>query len=265
METIIDKARFGPWAIVTGASSGIGKGFAQQLAADGLNLVLVARRLSLLEEIGQSLSREFGIKYRAIEADLGQESAIEKIAEATDDLDIGLLVSNAGTGKPGKFLSFNYEEQKYFVQLNALSHFNLAHYFGGKIAKRKKGGMLITGAMGATEGVPYMASMAASKAFLLGLGKSLHYEFNEFGINITILITTPTDTAIVPLLGFDKDTMPMKPITVGQCVSEALAALSDNRISVMPGLKFRIVNALIPEAISRKMTGDLMKKNNKII
>ncbi len=265
MRTIIDKTRFGPWAIITGASSGIGKGFAQQLAADGLNVVLVARRLLLLEEIGKSLSSEFGVGYRTIEADLGQENAVKKIAEATHDLDIGLLVSNAGTGKPGKFLSFTYEEQKYFVQLNALSHFHLTHFFGQRIAKRKKGGVLITGAMGATEGVPYMASMAASKGFLLSLGKSLRYEFKEFGMNITVLITTPTDTAIIPLLGFDKGTMPMKPITVEQCVSEALVALSNNRVSVMPGLKFRIANALIPESVSRKMTGDLMKKNNKII
>ena len=87
MKTIIDKNRFGPWAIITGASSGIGKGIARQLAADGLNLVLVARRLPLLEEIGKSLSREFGIEYRAIEADLGQEGAVKKITEATNDLE----------------------------------------------------------------------------------------------------------------------------------------------------------------------------------
>ncbi|MBS1529811.1 MAG: SDR family NAD(P)-dependent oxidoreductase [Bacteroidetes bacterium] len=265
MKRLIDKNKFGPWAIVTGASSGIGKGIARQLAADGLNLILVARRLPLLEEIGKSLSGEFGIEYRVIEADLGQEGAVKKIAELTGDLDIGLLVSNAGTGKPGKFLSFSHGEQKYFLQLNALSHFDLTYCFGRKMAKRKSGGILITGAMGATDGVPYMASMAASKALLLSLGKSLHYEFKEFGINITILVTTPTDTAIIPLLGFDKDTMPMKPITVEQCVSEALGALAKNRISVMPGFKFRVTNALVPASVSRNMTGELMKKNNHIV
>src|SRR6185437_501280 len=173
MKKAIDINKFGPWAIVTGASSGIGKEFANQLAAHGLNLVLVARRQSLLEEIGVQLSAQFGIQYKIIEADLAEESAIEKIAEATENIDVGLLISNAGTGKPGRFLSFEAEQQKWFIQLNALSHFSLTHHFGRRFAKRGRGGMLLTGAMGATDGVPYMASMAASKAFLLGLAKSL--------------------------------------------------------------------------------------------
>ena len=265
MKKIIDKERFGPWAIVTGASSGIGKEFARQLAADGLNLVLVARRLSLLEDLGRSLTKEFGIRYRVIEADLAEENSIEKIAAATDDLDIGLLISNAGTGKAGKFLSFEEDEQKWFVRLNALSHLSLTHYFGRRFSKRGKGGVLLTGAMGAADGVPYMASMAGSKALLLSLGKSLHMEFKESGLHITVLITPPTDTPIVSKLGFNKDTMPMKVLPVEQCVKEALLAFRANRATIMPGLKFRIANALVPASISRKMTGDLMKKNNGIV
>jgi uncharacterized protein len=264
MEKIINKDLFGPWVVITGASSGIGKEFARQLATYGFDLVLVARRLHLLEEIGKQLTNEFGIRYRVIEADLAEQSSIEKIVNATKDLDIGLLISNAGTGKPAKFLSLDVDEHKWFLQLNAISHISLAHHFGRKFASQKKGGILLTGAMGATEGVPYMASMAGSKALLLSLGKSLHYEFRESGIHITVLITTPTDTAIVPLLGFNKETMPMRPITVEQCVRESLLALMTNRMTVMPGLKFRITSRLIPESVSRKITGDLMKKNNNI-
>jgi short-subunit dehydrogenase len=96
------------------------------------------------------------------------------------------------------------------------------------------------------------------------LVKSLHAEFKEFGIHITVLVTIPTDTQIVPQFGFNKDTMPMKPLSVVQCVMEALLVLSANRVTVMPGLNFRIANALIPASISRKMTGDLIKRNNKI-
>ena len=93
----IDKNKFGPWAIVTGASSGIGKEFARQLAASGLNLVLVARRLPVLEEVGRGLAKEFGVAYRAVGVDLSDEGFLETLAEATRDLDVGLVISNAGS------------------------------------------------------------------------------------------------------------------------------------------------------------------------
>src|SRR5579859_7630906 len=89
----VDKNKFGPWAMVTGASSGIGKEFARQLAASGLNLVLVARRLILLEALGQQLAKEYGIQYRAIGVDLSEEGFLGKIAPVIDNLDIGLLIS----------------------------------------------------------------------------------------------------------------------------------------------------------------------------
>ena len=96
MKNIIDRSKFGPWAIITGASSGIGKEFARQLAGAGFNLVLVARRVLLLNQLGAELSNEFKILYRAIEADLSKEISIKKIADVTEDLEVGLLISNAG-------------------------------------------------------------------------------------------------------------------------------------------------------------------------
>jgi NADP-dependent 3-hydroxy acid dehydrogenase YdfG len=86
----IDKNTFGPWAVVTGASSGIGKEFARQLAASGLNLVLVTRRLPLLEALGSQLAHEFGVHYRAVGVDLSEEGFLAPIEKATQDLDVGL-------------------------------------------------------------------------------------------------------------------------------------------------------------------------------
>src|SRR6266478_7276462 len=101
MQARVDSKRFGPWALITGASSGIGREFARQIAASHINVVLVARRQALLDALGTELSRDFGVKHRVVVADLSDEGFIAGLADATRDLDIGLVISNAGTGNPG--------------------------------------------------------------------------------------------------------------------------------------------------------------------
>jgi hypothetical protein len=160
----IDKRKFGPWAIITGASSGIGREFAKQLAQSGLNVILVARRLLLLHELGSQLASEYGIAYRAIGTDLAIDASIEAIAEATEDLDIGLLISCAGTGQIGRFLSFKQDELNYLIKINVLSFLRITHYFGARLAKRGRGGVLLVSALGASEGIPFSANGAGTKA-----------------------------------------------------------------------------------------------------
>jgi short-subunit dehydrogenase len=266
MKNIIDKNKFGPWAIVTGASSGIGEGFARQLAADGLNLVLVSRRISLMEELGAELAEKFKIKYRVVEADLSEDIAIKTIIDATDDLEVGLLISNAGTGNPRRFLDDEVADHKYILQLNVISYLSLTHYFGRKMVARKEGGIVLTGAMGATHGVPYMANAGATKGYISTLGKGLHIEFKEFGVHVTVLLTSPIDTANMTFtkVGYTKENTPVKPISVEQCVRETLLALSKNKMTVIPGRKFRIMNALTTGSTSRAMIATLMKKNKVV-
>src|SRR5436309_5831984 len=91
----VDRARYGPWAVVTGASSGIGREFARQLAANGINVVLVARRETPMREAGNEFTRVHGVEHRVVSLDLTGPGALERLAEATDDLDIGLAVANA--------------------------------------------------------------------------------------------------------------------------------------------------------------------------
>src|SRR6202051_3818501 len=101
MKAVLDKGQFGPWALVTGASSGIGKEFARQIAASGINVVLVARRDPLLAELGRAISQEFDVQYRALTTDLSQEGFIAGLADDTHNIDIGLVVSNASIGNTG--------------------------------------------------------------------------------------------------------------------------------------------------------------------
>jgi short-subunit dehydrogenase len=261
----VDKRRFGPWAVVTGASSGIGLEFARRLAESGINVVLVSRRPELLEEIGAGLAREFGVEYRVVEADLAMEGGTKIVADMTVDLDVGLLVSNAGTGRPGNFLSFTEEDLRWIAQLNAISYLVLTHIFGKRLAARGRGGVLLVSAMGADEGIPYNAQSAATKALVSTLVRGLHLEFQRLGLYITVLVVSPTDTPIFETLGFTKADMPIKPLSVQQCVGEALQALSANKLSIMPGRLYRIMNALMPASVARMMTARMMQKSSRFV
>lgn len=259
MKTTIDKKKFGPWAIVTGASSGIGKEFAKQIASNGINVVLVARRLSLLKQVGDEMTKKFGIEYRAVEADLSTEDFIEKVTKITDDLDVGLVISNAGIGIPGQFLKSGVSEQLSIVKLNVAANLILVHHFGQKLAKRGHGGILLVSAMWASSGIPYLSNYAATKAYVTSLGEGLHVEFKKFGVHVTVLLPGPTDTPAVSRSGIDPKNMPMKLMSVEQCVSEGLGALNANHATHIAGSVNRFMTAIIPRSVTRNMAAKMMK------
>src|ERR1700737_701373 len=260
MRGALEKERFGPWALVTGASSGIGKEFARQIAASGINIVLVARREDLLKEVGVEFSKRFGVEHRVIVLDVSREDFIGRLASATNDLDIGLVVSNAGTGNPGEFLKPDRQLLEETLRLNTKSHLDIAHYFGGKLAERRRGGLILVGAMGAENGIPCMANDGGAKAYVHSLGEALHYEFKPLGVYVTVLAAGVTNTAVIDKFGLDPKTMPMKPMSVEQCVSEGLSGLRKNRSRVVPGRLNRIMNALVPASVARKLLADLLGK-----
>src|SRR5580692_2232936 len=260
MTVALDKKRFGPWALVTGASSGIGKGFARQIAASGINVVLVAWREDLLKEAGVELSKRYGVEHRVVVLDVSREDFIRQLAPATADLDIGLVVSNAGTGNPGEFLKLDRQLLQATLRLSTMAHLDIAHHFGAKLTERRRGGIILAGAMGAENGVPCMANDGAAKAYVHSLGEALHYEFKPLGVYVTVLAAGFTNTAVLEKFGLDPKTMPMKPMSVEQCVSEGLSGLRKNRSKIVPGRLNRILNALVPASLARKMEADILGK-----
>lgn len=256
----LDNARFGPWALITGASSGIGREFARQIAASGVNVVLVARRETLLQEAGAEFSKVYGVEHRIVVADLSEEGFLSRLALATGDLDIGLVISNAGTANPGEFLSLDRNELVRLLKLNSLAHMQIAHHYGPGLVQRRRGGIVLCGAMGAIQGVPFMANESGAKSYVQSFGEALHVELSPLGVSVSVLVIGPTQTAIIEKIGFDPATMPMKPMPVEQCVFEGLEALKRNRATHLSGRIDRIMNALIPARLSRSMMRTLMAK-----
>lgn len=254
----ISADRFGPWAVVTGASSGIGREFAHQLADSGINVVLVARRLAALQDLGAALSRGYGVDYRAVGVDLSDPGMLTPIAEATNDIDVGLLVSNAGTALPGALVGSDLQAQRAILRLNTAAHLGLTHHFGERLARRGRGGIILVSALGAVHGVPYMAHTAATKAYITSLGAGLHGELAKQGVHVTVLHPGPTRTPALDDLGLDPDKMPISPMAPDVCAREALRALERNRASCIPGRINRVTAALVPAAITRSVMSRML-------
>jgi short-subunit dehydrogenase len=260
MRAALDKKRFGSWALVTGASSGIGEEFARQIAASGIHVALVGRREPLLRTVGAECTRASGVQHRIIPLDLSEPDFLPVLADATRDLDIGLVVSNAGTGNPGEFLKHDRQLLQATLRLNTMAHLDIAHHFGQKLGERRRGGIILVGALGAENGIPCMANDGGAKAYVHSLGEGLHYEFKPLGVYVTVLAAGVTNTAVLDKFGLNPKTMPMKPMSVEQCVSEGLSGLLKNRSRIVPGRLNRIMNALVPASLARKLLADLLGK-----
>lgn len=256
----LDVDRYGPWAVVTGASSGIGRGFAHRLASSGFDVVLAARRTAALAALGSELSSAHGIEHRVVTVDLAEPAGPADLIRATGDLDVGLLVSNAGTGMPGDFLTHPLADLHRIVRLNSIAHLELAHHFGKRLVERGRGGMVLVSAGGALHGLPHMANDSATKAYVLNLGEGLHHELASSGVDVTVVLPFAVDTPIIEKFGIDPGSMPFKPQSVEECVDETLVALHKGRATVVPGRTMRLVTRLTPRSVSIRVNGRMLGK-----
>ena len=246
------QTKYGPWALVTGSSSGIGEEFAWQLAAKGLNLVLAARRKKVLDELAGKLETQHGVSVRAVEADLADARSILTIDQATQDIDIGLLVSNAGTGSPGAFLKQDPDLEARLIHLNVTAHMRLAHLFGNKMTGRGRGGVLLTSSVGAYQAMPYMASYSAAKAYILNFGEALHVELKRQGVDVTVLVPGPTDTPAKNWDGMKEPSgMPLMWMKSEQVVKAALNSLGRGP-SITPGAMNKLMSNFGRRLMSRR-------------
>ena len=258
---MIQISSYGPWAVVTGASSGIGRAFAEHLAAEGVNLVLASRSTDRLESLGEELSRAHGIEYRVITVDLSKPESAAGLIAATSDLDIGLLVSNAGGGgRPGPFLDQALDELHRRLVLNATSYLELAHGFGQRFVARGRGGMVLVAALGSVQGLPNMAHVSASKAYVFMLGEALHYELESAGVDVLVMLPGNVDTPIIDAYGLERAELPIRPMPSDAAVRETVAAFLKKRPMHIPGRRMRLMTRLLPRSLAVRMNGRMLGK-----
>ncbi len=192
MQSLINK--YGKWALITGASSGIGAEFAMQLAALKFNLVLVARRKDKLDQLSADLIAKFNIETLVISLDLSKPDFLETIKQQTNHLDIGLLINNAGFAITGSFLNDQLANQLSLLDVNCKAPLILSHYFGNRMLSSGSGGIINIASTAAFLPLPFWSNYAASKAYLLSFSEGIWHELKNAGIDVLAVCPGPTQT-----------------------------------------------------------------------
>jgi short-subunit dehydrogenase len=186
--------KYGPWALITGASEGTGAAFARRLADAGINLILVARREGPLQELADEL-RAKGAECVTASVDLSSPDAAAKIIAAAGDREVGLYIANAGADtNSSMFLDNDIENWEHLVHLNITAAMRLSHHFGRGMRERGRGGIILVGSGACYGGLSGLASYCAVKAFLLTLGEALWAELRHDNVDVLSLILGRTDT-----------------------------------------------------------------------
>jgi short-subunit dehydrogenase len=218
---MIERGKHGPWAVIAGASEGIGEQFARQLAELGINVVLVSRRQAVLDELADSIRKQHGdsVSVLPLAVDLTDRDATQVLADETSELEVGLLVYNAGadTG-PVAFHDRTLDEVMHFVNLNVVTPTQLCHHYGRLMRDRRRGGIILVGSMAGLSGSALIATYAATKAYDHTLAEGLWRELKEYGVDVMTLVAGATATPAHERTGatFGEDFPRMDPADVAR-------------------------------------------------
>ena len=226
------KEKYGPWSLITGASSGIGKEYAAHIAAQGLNIAVVARSEEKLRAMEKELIAKYQVNVKVIVADLTSEADINALIKETNDLEIGLLVNNAGREDSNHFLNIATKEHLQTIDLNIKVPLLLTHHFGAKMVERKKGGIINMSSIVAFQGVPYIANYAGTKAYNLIFSEGIAAEFKKHQVDI--LTATPGFTKTNLAKVYDFTGTPFKPLDPSFVAQKVIKDLGRKRLSI-PG------------------------------
>jgi short-subunit dehydrogenase len=203
--------RYGPWAVIAGASEGTGRAFAKKVAAQGVNCVLIARRESPLIALAKEIQAESKVDCITAAVDLAAADACEKILAAVGKREVGLFISNAGSDPNGaRFLDRDIATWTELTQRNVMTMMQCCHHFAAPMRTRKKGGLLLVNSGACYGGSAFMAAYSGSKAFTLCFAESLWGELHSHGVDVLTLVMHMTDTPALRTLLAEKK-LPVPP------------------------------------------------------
>lgn len=252
------KQRYGQWALVTGATSGIGAAIVQQLAGEGLNVVMVARNTDKLSSQAQALHQQTGVQVRTVSADLTNAEGLNTLLQATEDLNIDMLVPCAAIETLGLFVQSPMARHQQMVQMNVIAPMALARHFGAGMAQRGRGAILFVSSLSGWMPQPLMAQYGATKSYVMGLAAGLHFEMKEHGVDVSVLSPGPTDTPMAAATGIDFASMGMSIMRPDDVAAYGLAALG-HKLDAVPGVRNKVMAFMMNRLMSRGLAGTMFK------
>ncbi|WP_067902609.1 SDR family NAD(P)-dependent oxidoreductase [Nocardia vaccinii] len=229
-----DLSRYGPWAVIAGGSEGVGAEFARQLAGEGVNVVLVARKPGPLARVAGTC-RALGVEVRTLAVDL-TDGGVDSVLAATADLEVGLLICNAGANTHStEFLNGDPREFRRVIDLNITATLALVHHYGRLLRDRQRGGILLVGSLSEYAGSVRHTVYGGAKAFVRIFGEGLWLELREHGVDVLTLILGVTRTPAMERVGLNFDTPGMVVSEPADVAREGLAHLAHGPVHVVSG------------------------------
>lgn len=249
--------RYGPWALVTGASDGIGREVAREAARRGANVALVARRQPLLEALAREITTSTAQSVRIIAADLAREDGISAALEGTADLDIGLFAACAGFGTSGPFLDADEATEVAMIQVNCRAVMAMTLAMARRLRARRRGGIVLMGSLVGFQGVPHAAHYAATKAYVQSLAEGLRLELAPEGVHVLSSAPGPVESGF----GAVANMRISRGVGATTVARETLDALG-RRGTVRPGLLSKVLEgslAPLPRALRTRILQQVMR------
>ena len=255
--------KYGTNALIAGGSEGLGSAFADALAAQGMNLFLVARRIEQLEFTAQKIRNEHSVQVNVIVSDLAKEDSLDTVIKEIGDTEIDFLVYNAAKPYIGKFESLGLAGQTEIVRVNVISPLRFVHYFGSEMVERNRGAIILMSSLSGQQGSPFISVYAATKSFNQVLAEGLWYEWRKKNVDVMACVAGATSTpgfvnSKPKSLGLFEPQVQTPATVVGECFKKL-----GKTPSLIVGNRNRFATFLMNKLLSRKLAIKVMGSSVK--